>query len=62
MWEGRIHPGAVLNLKEYPILEHGYIYWKNKGEFNHPKNFHKVVGEDIQNANEQGKTQCHCAN
>ncbi|SEP80402.1 hypothetical protein [Nitrosomonas ureae] len=62
MWKGRIRPGVVLNLKEYPILEHGYIYWKNKGAFNHPKNFHNVVDEDIQNANEQGKTQCHCAN
>lgn len=57
MWEGRIRPGVVLNLKEYPILECGYIHWKDKGAFNHPENFHKVVEGDINNAKMQGKIQ-----
>jgi len=57
MWKNRIRPGVVLNLKEYQILEHGYFYWKDKGAFNHPEDFHKVVEGDINNAKMQGKIQ-----
>lgn len=60
MWENRIRPGVVVNLKEYPILEAGYHYWKNKGAFSHPNGFYGIVEEDISNA-EQDELYSQCA-
>lgn len=63
MFNGRIRPGVVVNLKTYPILVDGYFSWKDQGAFNHPADFHKVVEEDINKArikDLQDKPQYHC--
>ena len=47
MFNDRIRPGVVVNLKKYPILKEGYDDWKELGAFKHPADFYKVVEEDI---------------
>lgn len=64
MWENRIRPGVVVNLKAYPILVNNYNYWKNQGAFNHPDDFHKMVEEDINKVKIEelpDKSEYHCA-
>lgn len=64
MFNERIRPGVVVNLKEYPILLiAGCNYWKGLGAFKPPGDFDKVVEEDINNAgikDLQDKSQYHC--
>lgn len=63
IWEERIRPGVVVNLKEYPILIKGYEYWKDRGAFDHPKDFKVLVEKDIKRAEEkdpQNKPQDRC--
>lgn len=63
MFNERIRPSVVVNLREYPMLVEGYNYWIGQGAFNHPEDFKKVVEEDIKHAREkdlQDKSQDRC--
>jgi len=47
MWEKRILNGLLLNLKSYPALVEGFVYWKSKGAFNNPDDFITVIESQI---------------
>ena len=43
MWTKRIDNGVNVNLKTYPLLVRGYVYWKSRGAFMHPEGFRALV-------------------
>lgn len=47
MWEKRIMPGIVLNLKQYPTLASDYQYWHEQGAFSDPPEFHSKIDQLI---------------
>lgn len=54
MWTELIHGtekdckgAAFVHLCEYPILLEGYVYWKDKGAFMHPKSFRTILDKKL---------------
>lgn len=44
---GNCHSGAMINLKEYPILIDGYKDWKAKGSFSFPSDFKPMLDKKL---------------
>lgn len=43
----QIDGGVNLNLREHPVMMDGFVYWKNKGAFQHPNSFIPFIDSKI---------------